>query len=94
MGDYYNATRGPLSASLMDGSALSLSPKKWIYIAPENESSPSIVKLLGKGFLVRAKVAKTAAPVPFAPTTVAAPPPSAPSAPTSPKLEEFPRKKK
>jgi hypothetical protein len=95
MGDYYNATRGPLSASLTDGSALSLGPKKWVYIAPENESSASIIKLLDKGFLVRAKVAKTPIPasVPVTPKTEVAPPPSAPSA-TSPKMEEFSRKKK
>jgi hypothetical protein len=59
MGDYYNATRGPLSATLTDGSALSLSPKKWIYIPAENEGSASILKLCEKGFLVRAKVPMT-----------------------------------
>jgi hypothetical protein len=99
MGDYYNATRGPLSASLTDGSALSLGPKKWIYISPANESSASIIKLLDKGFLVRSKVARTfPEAVPEAASEAApaviAPPPSAPSVSTSSKLEEFSRKKK
>lgn len=67
MGDYYNSTRGPLPATLVDGSAVSFSPKSWLYITPENEGSASIVKLLEKGFLVRAKVAITVLPAPSAP---------------------------
>lgn len=105
MGDYYNATRGPLSASLTDGSALSIGPKRWIFISPENESSASIIRLLDKGFLVKSKVARSA-PAP-APVVVAAPvveksaepPPEKsiePSAPasTSSVKEEILRKKK
>jgi len=78
MGDYYNKTRGPLSVTLNDGSAASVSPKTWLYVTPANEGSPTIVKLVEKGFLVRSKVALTAelvaAPVvaaPVAPVAVA-----------------------
>jgi hypothetical protein len=81
MGDYYNATRGPLSASLTDGSALSIGPKKWIFISPENENSASIVKLLDKGFLVRAKAARSA---PASAALVPAPAPERARAPVRP----------
>ena len=86
MGDYYNATRGPLSASLTDGSALSLGPKRWIFISPENENSASIIKLLDKGFLVKSAAPRTdPAPAPVAaPVAVAsAPVPEKVSADTS-----------
>lgn len=56
MGDYYNATRGPLPATLVDGSAVSFGPKTWQYIPPEQEGSSSITKLLEKKFLVRSSV--------------------------------------
>jgi len=62
MGDYYNTTRGPLSVTLNDGSAASVVPKKWFYVTPANEGSSSIMKLVEKGFLVRAKVAITPEP--------------------------------
>jgi hypothetical protein len=105
MGDYYNATRGPLSASLTDGSALSLGPKRWIFISPENENSASIIKLLDKGFLVKSSVPRTdpnpapaAAVVAPAPVPAPAPAPETvsvdPSASTSPVKEEILRKKK
>lgn len=56
MGDYYNVTRGPLSVTLNDGSAASVTPKKWFYVSPANEGSASLQQLVSKGFLVRAKV--------------------------------------
>lgn len=109
MGDYYNATRGPLSATLTDGSALSLSPKKWVYIPAENEGSASILKLCEKGFLVRAKVPMTqpivdvvvpaptlapSAPTPKPSEKEVVLPPSEVAASTSSMKEEFSRKKK
>jgi hypothetical protein len=103
MGDYYNSTRGPLTATLTDGAALSISPKAWIYISPENESSASILKLLGKGFLVRSKVPMTptavqpkvvARPVVATPAKIEKPVPALPSVSTSPMKEEIWRKKK
>lgn len=87
MGDYFNATRGPLAASLNDGSALSIPPKRWIYIKPELENSSSVTKLLEKRFLVKAAVPITVEPVaevlkadPEA-APIPAPSPSAPAAP-------------
>lgn len=105
MGDYYNATRGPLAATLSDGSSLSMPPKRWIYIDPELESSSSVLKLLEKGFLVKSKVPMTipVAPAPVAPAPVAATPvaaetPKAPepeaAASTSPMKEEIFKKKR
>lgn len=73
MGDYYNTTRGPLSVTLNDGSSCAVSPKSWIYVAPGNESSASITKLVQKGFLVRSSVARTAVAVPPVPAPSAAP---------------------
>ena len=75
MGDYYNTTRGPLSVTLNDGSSCAVSPKSWIYVAPGNENSASISKLVQKGYLVKAAVARTvpaAAPV-VAPTPAPVP---------------------
>lgn len=102
MGDYYNSTRGPLTATLTDGAALSISPKAWIYISPENESSASILKLLDKGFLVRSKVPMTqpTQAQPVVPVVIAPPPAktekpaSLPVVSTSPMKEEIWRKKK
>lgn len=102
MGDYYNATRGPLSVTLNDGSSISLSPKKWVAISPEQENSSSIVKLVSKGFLVRSKIAaELAVPTPI-PLVVAVPAASseaetvseAPVASTSPVKEEIQKKKR
>lgn len=76
MGDYYNTTRGPLSVTLSDGSSCVVSPKAWIHVAPGNESSASISKLVQKGFLVRAAVARTVeAPVPAPVSPAPAPEP-------------------
>ncbi len=66
MGDFYNTTRGPLSATLNNGAPLSIGPKKWVFIPAEHENSSSIVLLLKKGHLKRSKVPLTevAAPTP------------------------------
>jgi len=64
MGDYYNTTRGPLSVTLNDGSAMSVSPKKWIYVTPANEGSDSLQRAVSKGFLKRALVPITQPPAP------------------------------
>jgi hypothetical protein len=87
MGDYYNTTRGPLSVTLNDGSSCAVSPKSWIYVAPGNESSASITKLVQKGFLVRSSVARTAAEVPPAPLSAPAAPAVVPALKPEPKLE-------
>lgn len=53
MPSYFNATNGPLSFQLRDGSSAGVSTKKWIEIPAEQDSSASIVRLVRQGFLVR-----------------------------------------
>lgn len=64
MSDFYNSTRGPLAATLSDGTSVAFPPKQWLYVDDAQESSASIVQLCAKGFLKRAAVPRTAkAPV-------------------------------
>ena len=56
MGDYYNKTRIPVGVTLRRGGSMSVGPKTWCYISPEDEGTPSLVATLRKGFLVRAIV--------------------------------------
>jgi len=74
MGDYYNKTRGPLSVTLNDGSAASITPKTWLTISAANEGSASVQKLVAKGDLVRSKMMPDpVAPVAPAPVVSEAP---------------------
>ena len=81
---YFNASNGPVSFVMRDGSAGMIAPKKWQEIAPALETSASILKLVKQGILVRrveesAPVANTsskplvAAPVEAAPVPVPVP---------------------
>jgi len=56
MGDYYNKTRIPVGVTLRRGGSMSVGPKTWCYIPPEDEGTPGLAESLRKGFLVRALV--------------------------------------
>ena len=56
MADYYNKTRSPLAVSLQRGTSISIAPKQWITIAPEDEGTESLAKAVSKGFLVVSKI--------------------------------------
>jgi hypothetical protein len=62
MGDYYNSTRGSVSVTLRNGGAISIGPKTWCYLAPEDEGAADLATALRKGFLRRALVPITVAP--------------------------------
>lgn len=109
MGEFFNTTRGPLAATLLDKSSCSIPPKKWVTIPADQENSASIVRLVEKGFLVRSKVSSEPVVVPPVPETPKAEVPKVDVAPvpepkdsaiepkdagTSPLKEEFPKKKK
>lgn len=92
---YFNASNGPVSFVMRDGSAGMIAPKKWQEIAPNLETSASILKLVKQGILVRrveeaAPVANTsskpmvAAPVEAAPAPAPAPSKSVSVAPLVP----------
>lgn len=59
MGDYYNKTRTPIGIALRRGGSMSVGPKSWCYISPEDEGTPALADSVRKGFLVRALVPKT-----------------------------------
>lgn len=110
MGEFFNTTRGPLAATLLDKSSCSIPPKKWVTIPADQENSASIVRLVEKGFLVRSKVNSQPEPIVIlVPETPKAEVPKIDVAPvpepkdsaieskdpgTSPLKEEFPKKKK
>lgn len=77
MGDYYNKTRSPLPVALLRGNSVSIGPKTWCYIPPEDEGTPSLIDALKKGFLVRAIVQITNPPSKTPPVVVPASEPSA-----------------
>jgi len=56
MGDYYNKTRAPVGVTLRRGGSMSVGPKTWCYIAPEDEGTPGLAETVRKGFLVRSLV--------------------------------------
>lgn len=64
MGDYYNATRGTVAVTLRSGQCVSIRPKDWLYVPANEEGSGSIVGLVSRGILVRAKVPKTIEAIP------------------------------
>lgn len=50
---YFNTSNGPVSFVMRDGSSGMIAPKKWQEIAPNLETSASILKLVKQGVLVR-----------------------------------------
>jgi hypothetical protein len=56
MGDYYNKTRIPVGVTLRRGGSMSVGPKTWCYIPPEDEGTPGLAESLRKGFLVRSLI--------------------------------------
>jgi len=56
MGKYYNKTRGPLSATLRDGSVMVFKPKAWVTVADSLASSSSMVGHVRRGLLVRSPI--------------------------------------
>ena len=56
MGDYYNKTRSPVAVTLLRGSSISISPKTWCFISPEDEGTASLAEAVRKGLLTRAIV--------------------------------------
>ena len=83
MGDYYNKTRAPIGVTLRRGGSMSIGPKSWCYIPPEDEGTPGLAESVRKGFLVRALVpitdtspavvVATAAPVAATPSATLVP---------------------
>jgi len=63
MADYYNKTRSPVTVALHNGASLCISPKTWTFIPPSDEGTESLCEALKNGFLIRAKIPFTQAPV-------------------------------
>jgi len=53
MAHYYNVSRGPVSFTMRSGTVGSAAPKKWTFVADEEESCADIVRLVQQGLLVR-----------------------------------------
>ena len=67
MGDYYNKTRAPIGIALRRGGSVSIAPKSWCFIPPEDEGTVGLAGAVRKGFLVRALVPITDLSAPVAP---------------------------
>jgi hypothetical protein len=55
MARYFNATKGPLSVTLLSELSLTIAPKTYGYVRGRDESSPELQKYCKKGFLVRSE---------------------------------------
>ncbi len=89
MSRYYNTQRGPLPIPLPGGRSVSVPPKSWIEIAPEDEGSERVVLFTQKRFLVK----ETVPSVPSVPKETKAPETPSNTDNTSPVQEPAPEPK-
>lgn len=85
MADYYNVTRAPLGIALRRGGSVSVAPKSWLFISPQDEGTAGLAEAVRKGFLVRSLVpiTDTSAPAnPAAATESVTPAPVAAAEPS------------